>query len=46
MWINRQYPFERQDRECVKQIAYLVGTVLNDQTPTTGWVTMMLRRNT
>ena len=44
MWINRQYPNERQDRECVKQIAYLVGIVLNDETPTTGWVTRMLRK--
>lgn len=45
MWINRQYPIERQDRECVKQIAYLVGIVLNDETPTTGWVTRVLRKN-
>lgn len=44
MWINRQYPIERQARECVKQIAYLVGIVLNNETPTMGWVMRMFRK--
>ncbi|GJL58910.1 MAG: hypothetical protein NPIRA03_17670 [Nitrospirales bacterium] len=45
MWINREDPIERQHGECVKQIAYLVGIVLNDETSTTGWATTMLWKN-
>ncbi len=33
-----------QGRECVQQIAYLVGIVVNDETPTMGWVTKMFRK--
>ena len=45
MWINREDRNESQGRECVQQIAYLVGIVVNDETPTTGWVTKMCRKN-
>lgn len=44
MWINREDPIERQGRECVQQIAYLVSIVVTDETPTTGWVTKMFRK--
>lgn len=44
MWINREDPIEKQGRECVQQIAYLVGIVVNDETPTTGWVPKMFRK--
>jgi hypothetical protein len=39
MWINPEDLIESQGGECVKQIAYLVGIVVIDETPTTGWVT-------
>lgn len=45
MWINREDPGESQGRECVQQIAYLVGIVVNDATPTMGWVTNTRRKN-
>lgn len=44
MWINRLDPIESQGRECVQQIAYLVGIVVTGETPTTDWVTKKFRK--
>ena len=45
MWINREDPGESQGRECVQQIAHLVGIVLNDAIPTMSWLTNTCRKN-